>query len=72
MAIELQLAVMMARQRLTGRELARDIGITEANLSKLRTGRVKAIRLQTLNALCRALRCQPGDLLRYQEDVDEL
>lgn len=56
---------MMARRKVSGAELAERIGITQVNLSKLKTGHAKAIRFSTLEALCRALECQPGDLLEY-------
>ncbi len=65
MAIKSKLAVIMAEQEVRGKELAEKIGITEANLSKLKTGKIKAIRFSTLSALCKALNCQPGDLLVY-------
>lgn len=56
---------------MTSRELAQRTGITEANLSILKTGKAKALRLTTLNALCQALDCQPGDLLEYVPDSQE-
>lgn len=56
---------------MTSRELAQRTGITEANLSILKTGKAKALRLTTLNALCQALDCQPGDLLEYVPDGQE-
>jgi putative transcriptional regulator len=65
MPIKSRLAVIMAEKEIRGKELAGKVGITEANLSKLRTGKVKAIRFSTLEALCKALDCQPGDLLVY-------
>ncbi len=55
-------------RRMTSRELAEKVGITEANLSILKTGKAKAIRLSTLEALCKALDCQPGDILEYKAD----
>lgn len=67
MAIVVRLDVMMARRKVSGLELAARVGITPANLSKLKKGRVKAIRFSTLNALCRELDCQPGDLLEYDD-----
>lgn len=60
--------VMLARRKMSSGELAQRLGITPANLSILKTGKAKAIRLTTLDALCRALECQPGDLLEYRED----
>jgi len=68
MAIVTRLDVMMALRGIRGTELAERVGLTQANLSKLKTGRVKAIRFSTLQALCRELDCQPGDLLSYVED----
>ena len=68
MAIVVNLDVMLARRKMTSRTLAERIGITPANLSLLKTGKVKALRLSTLEALCRELACQPGDLLEYVED----
>ncbi len=55
-------------RRMTSRELAKKTGITEANLSILKTGKAKAIRLSTLESLCKALDCQPGDILEYQPE----
>jgi putative transcriptional regulator len=68
MAINVVLDVMMARRRISGLELAARVGITPANLSKLKTGKARAIKLSTLEALCRVLQCQPGDLLEYTDD----
>ena len=68
MAIVTRLDVMMALRGIRGTALAERVGLTQANLSKLKTGRVKAIRFSTLQALCRELDCQPGDLLSYVED----
>ena len=65
MAIVVRLDVMMAKRKMRGLELAERVGLTQANLSKLKTGRVKAIRFSTLEALCRELDCQPGDLLEF-------
>jgi len=59
--------VMLAKRKMKSMDLARAIGITEQNLSILKTGRAKAIRFSTLEALCKALDCQPGDLLEYRE-----
>ena len=56
-------------RKMTSRELADKVGITEANLSILKTGKAKAIRFSTLEALCKALECQPGDILEYSEEV---
>nr|WP_299369449.1 helix-turn-helix transcriptional regulator [uncultured Tateyamaria sp.] len=63
MDIVVRLDVMMARRKIRGRELAAQIGITEQNLSLLKSGKVKGIRFETLARLCAALDCQPGDLL---------
>lgn len=63
--IEVNLDVMMARRKISLRELAERVGITEANLSILKNNKAKAIRFSTLEALCRELRCQPGDILAY-------
>lgn len=68
MAIVTRLDVMMALRGIRGTDLAERVGLTQANLSKLKTGRVKAIRFSTLQALCRELECQPGDLLSYVDD----
>lgn len=57
-------------RKMTSRELAEKVGITEANLSILKTGKAKAIRFSTLEALCKALECQPGDLLEYSSDPE--
>ena len=66
MAIVLNLDVELARRRMTLTELAGEVGITVANLSILKNGRAKAIRFSTLDAICRALDCQPGELLEYR------
>ena len=65
MAIQVNLDLMLLKRRMTSRALAERIGITPANLSLLKTGKAKALRLSTLEALCRELDCQPGDLLEY-------
>ncbi len=59
--------VMMAKRKMSSQELAERIGITQANLSILKTGKAKAIRFSTLEAICKALDCQPGDILEYQD-----
>ena len=66
MAIIVRLDVMLALRKVRSKELASDIGITEANLSLLKSGKVKGIRFATLEAICERLECQPGDLLEYQ------
>jgi putative transcriptional regulator len=68
MAIVIRLDVMMARRKVRSNALARAIGITEANLSLLKSGKVKGLRFSTLEAICRFLECQPGDLLEYVPD----
>jgi putative transcriptional regulator len=67
MPIVINLDVMMAKRKIRSKDLANQLGITDANMSILKTGKAKAIRLSTLEALCKALDCQPGDLLEYQE-----
>lgn len=71
MAIIIELDVMLARRKMKLQELALHVGITVQNLSILKTGKAKAIRVETLNAICKALDCQPGDILRYQLDSSE-
>lgn len=68
MAIVVNLDVLLAKRKMTSLELANRIGMTQANLSILKTGKAKAIRMSTLEAICRVLECQPGDLLSYEED----
>ncbi len=68
MAIIVKLDEMMAKRKVRSNELAAKIGLTEANLSILKTGKARAIRFSTLEALCRELDCQPGDLLGYEAD----
>ena len=71
MAIIIELDVMLARRKMKLQDLAQVVGITIQNLSILKTGKAKAIRFETLNEICRALDCQPGDILKYQVDVVE-
>lgn len=59
---------MMAKRKMRSKDLAEQIGITEQNLSILKTGKAKAIRIETVDAICRALECQPGDILEYRVD----
>ena len=66
--IIVNLDVMLAKRKMTSNELADKIGITTANLSILKTGKAKAIRFTTLEAICKELDCQPGDILEYQPD----
>jgi len=68
MPIIVNLDVMMARRKMSLTELAEKVDLTMANLSILKTGKAKAVRFSTLEALCRALDCQPGDLLEWQGD----
>lgn len=70
MPIIVNLDVMMARRKIRSKELAAILGITEANLSILKTGKAKAMRFTTLDAICKALDCQPGDILEYRDDTD--
>ena len=68
MAIVINLDVMLAKRKMTSLELCQRIGLTQANLSILKTGKAKAVRLSTMDAICRELQCQPGDLFQYVED----
>lgn len=68
MAIVVNLDVMLARRKMRSKALAEGIGITEQNLSLLKSGKVKGVRFATLEAICRHLNCQPGDLLEYVPD----
>lgn len=65
--IRVDLDVMMARRKMSLTELSQQVGITMANLSILKNGRAKAVRMSTLEAICRVLKCQPGDILVYEE-----
>lgn len=68
MPIIVNLDVMMARRKMSLNELSDKVGLTLSNLSVLKTGKAKAIRFSTLEAICRALDCQPADILEYQKD----
>ena len=68
MSIVVNIDVMMAKRKMSSQELAEKIGITAANLSVLKTGKAKAVRFSTLEAIGQALDCQPGDILEYVED----
>ena len=68
MSIVVNVDVMMAKRKMSSQELAEKIGITAANLSILKTGKAKAIRFSTLEAICQALDCQPGDILEYRDE----
>ena len=65
------LDVMLAKRKMSVTELSERVGITMANISILKNGKAKAIRFSTLDAICRALNCQPGDILEYVEDEEE-
>ncbi len=71
MPIIVNLDVMMAKRKISSQDLAAKIGITQANLSILKTNKAKAIRFSTLEAICKVLNCQPGDILQYVEDENE-
>jgi putative transcriptional regulator len=68
MAIIINIDVMLAKRKMSVTELTEKVGITMANLSILKNGKAKAVRLSTLEAICRALHCQPGDILEYKPD----
>ncbi|MES2204342.1 MAG: helix-turn-helix transcriptional regulator [Pseudomonadota bacterium] len=67
MSIIIELDVMLARRKMKLQDLAEHVGITISNLSILKNGKAKAVRLETLDAICKTLECQPGDLLRFEE-----
>ncbi len=71
MGIIINLDVMLAKRKVKSKQLAEFVGITEQNLSLLKNGKVKGIRLQTLDAICEFLNCQPGDILEYKKTSDE-
>lgn len=71
MAIIVNVDIMLAKRKMASGELAEKIGITPANMSILKTGKAKAIRFSTLNAICKALDCQPGDILEYCPGPDD-
>lgn len=68
MAIILRLDRVMADRKISLKDLSEQVGVSNVNLSKLKTGKVSAIRFSTLDAICKALHCQPGDILEYAED----
>lgn len=70
MAIILRLDRMMADRKMSLNELAEKVGISNVNLSKIKTGKVNGVRFTTLDAICKALDCQPGDILEYEKDED--
>ena len=69
--IIVNLDVMLAKRKMSSGELAAKIGITQANLSILKTGKAKAVRFSTLDSICRELQCSPGDILEYDSSPDE-
>ena len=71
MSIIINIDVMLAKRKLSVTELSERVGITMANISILKNGKAKAIKLSTLNSICKALNCQPGDILEYVEDEDD-
>lgn len=72
MPIVINLDVMLARRKMRSRELAERIGITEQNVSLLKSGKVKGVRFDTLERICEVLDCQPGDILEYRNADDEI
>lgn len=71
MPMIINLDVMMARRKVRLKQLAIEVGIAEQNLSVLKTGKAKGVRFSTLEAICKALKCQPGDILEYCEETEE-
>ena len=71
MPVIVNLDVMMAKRKISSKDLAQQIGITEANLSLLKRGKVKGVRFATLEAICKYLQCQPGDILAFEDDIDQ-
>lgn len=71
MSIIINIDVMLAKRKMSVTELSERVGITMANISILKNGKAKAIKLSTLNNICKALNCQPGDILEYVEDEDD-
>ena len=71
MAIVVNIDVMMAKRKMSAGELAERVGITPANLSILKNNKARAVRFTTLEALCKALQCQPGDLMEYRHDESD-
>ena len=70
--IKIDLDIMLAIRKMTSLELSEKIGITQANLSILKTGKAKAIRFSTLEAICKTLNCQPGDIIKYEKEEGSL
>lgn len=71
MAIIVNIDVMLTKRKMSVTELSEKLGITMANVSILKNGKAKAVKIETLNKLCKALDCQPGDLFAYEEDQEE-
>lgn len=71
MAIRINIDVMLAKRKMSVTELSEKVGITMANISSLKNGKAKAIRMDTLDKICRSLGCQPGDILEYVEEEGE-
>ena len=71
MSIIINIDVMLAKRKMSVTELSERVGITMANISILKNGKAKAIKLSPLNSICKALNCQPGDILEYVEDEDD-
>lgn len=72
MSITLHLDRIMADRKMSLNDLADKVGITNVNMSRIKTGKIKAIRFSTLNAICKVLECEPGDILKYFDDDDDL
>lgn len=72
MAIVVNIDVMLAKRKMSVTELSEKVGITMANISILKNGKAKAIRLSTLEAICEVLDCQPGDILEYRKDMESI
>ena len=71
MSIIINIDVMLAKRKMSVTELSERVGITMANISILKNGKAKAIKLSTLNSICKALNCQPGDILEYEKDGED-
>ena len=71
MSIIINIDVMLAKRKMSVTELSERVGITMANISVLKNGKAKAVKISTLNSICKALDCQPGDILKYVEDGDD-
>lgn len=72
MSIIINLDVMLAKRKVKSKELSEFVGITEQNLSLIKTGKIKGIRLATLDSICKYLQCHPGDILEFKEDDPEI